>query len=77
MRALKVGNKADIVAFDLDQPHLMPVHDVPALLVYAAQASDVTMTMVDGRVLYERGEYLTIDAARVRHDVERAVARLI
>lgn len=74
--ALKVGNRADIVALDLDKPHLMPIHDIPALLVYALQGSDVAMTMVDGSILYEKGEYLTIDAARVRYDLDKSMARL-
>ena len=74
--ALKVGNRADIVALDLDKPHLMPIHDVPALLVYTAQGSDVAMTMVDGKILYEKGEYLTIDAERVRYDLDKSIAKL-
>ena len=75
--ALAVGNKADIVALSLDKPHLMPVHDVPALLVYAAQGSDVALTMVDGKVLYENGVYHTIDVDKVRYDLEKSITRLI
>ena len=74
--ALTVGNKADLIAINLDKPHLMPVHDVPALLVYATQASDVAMTMVDGKVLYENGIYHTIDVERVRYDLEKSMTRL-
>lgn len=73
---LKVGCKADIIAINLDKPHLMPVHDIAPLLVYSAQASDVVMTMVDGAILYENGEYLTIDKEKVVHDLKRSVARL-
>lgn len=75
--ALAVGNKADIVAIDLSAPHLMPRHDTPALLVYSAQGADVAMTMVDGKVLYEKGEFKTIDAERVKYDVQEAVKRLM
>ena len=53
--SLEVGKKADIVAVNLDAPHMKPNLDPLALLVYSAQASDVTMTMVDGRILYEGG----------------------
>jgi hypothetical protein len=31
------------------------------------------MTMVQGRVLYENGEYKTIDLEKVRHEVETYV----
>lgn len=75
--ALEVGRRADIVAIDLSAPHLMPRYDIPALLTYAAQGSDVAMTMVDGKILYEKGEFKTIDAEQVRHDVAAAAARLV
>ncbi len=73
---LAVGRKADLIALDMQKPHLMPLHDVKALLVYSAQASDVDLTMVDGKILYEHGEYLTIDKARVLDDLAASVARL-
>lgn len=73
---LAVGKKADIIALDLSKPHLYPNFDTPALLTCSAQASDVCMTMVDGKILYENGEFLTLDQEKVRAEMERAVARL-
>ena len=49
--SLEVGKRADVVLLDLDQPHLTPVHDVPALLVHAAGRGDVTDVLVDGRIV--------------------------
>ena len=46
------------------------------MTVYAAQASDVCMTMVDGRILYEDGKFLTLDSERVLANARAAVARL-
>ena len=73
---LAVGKKADIVAVDMDRPHLYPAFEPLPMLAYAAQASDVVMTMVDGRILYENGEYLTIDREKAMFDAKRAVKRL-
>ena len=73
---LAVGKKADIVAIDMDRPHLYPAFEPLPMLVYAAQASDVVMTMVDGRILYENGEYLTLDREKVMFDAKQAVKRL-
>ena len=73
---LKVGNKADLAIFDLDRPHLMPVHDAPALIVYAAQASDIVCTIVDGKMIYDHGEYLTIDAEKAKADYRQSCARI-
>lgn len=66
--SLEVGEKADIIALNLDKPHLTPDHDSLALVVYSAQASDVTLNMVDGKILYKDGEFLTLDREKVFHD---------
>lgn len=73
---LKVGNKADIIAVSLDAPHMVPAFDKKALLTYSAQSSDVVMTMVNGRILYENGDYKTLDKERIYHDVKKAVNKL-
>lgn len=73
---LKVGNKADIVAISFDAPHMVPALDKKALLTYSAQSSDVVMTMVDGKVLYENGEYKTLDKEKIYFDVKKAVEKL-
>ncbi len=36
--------KPDIVLFDMDKPHLLPVFDSLANALYAAQASDICLT---------------------------------
>ena len=74
--SLAVGKKADIVAVRMDAPHLIPSFDPIATLLYTAQGSDVCMTMVDGRVLYENGEYKTLDREKILFDVKKALERL-
>lgn len=74
--SLEVGKKADIIAFDMDRPHMMPNFEPTALLTYSAQGSDVRMTMVDGKVLYEDGEFLTLDAEKIRYEVKAALKRI-
>ena len=74
--ALAVGKKADIAAIGMDTPHMIPSFDPLVTLCYSAQGGDVRMTMVDGKVLYENGEYKTIDAERVLYDVRKALGRL-
>lgn len=74
--ALVVGKKADVVAIDLHRPHLFPNPDTLSTLCYTAQGSDVCMTMVNGKVLYENGEFKTIDAERVYALAAESVAYL-
>ena len=73
---LAVGKKADIIAINMDQPHLYPCLDAAGLITYAAQGSDVCMTMVDGKILYENGDYLTLDREKIMAEAKCAVARL-
>jgi len=73
---IAVGMAADIIAIDMDKPHLYPNFDTVALLTCSAQASDVCMTMTDGKILYENGVYLTLDEEKVRFEMKQAVDRL-
>lgn len=68
---LKVGNRADIAVFRMDSPHMQPVYDEAANVLYAAGAEDVCLTMVDGQVVYHDGVYSHIDIERVLHEVGR------
>lgn len=70
--ALKVGYKADIIAIDTDTPHMYPMPDVLAALTYGAQGSDVCMTMVDGRMLYENGSFLTMDKEKILYQAKES-----
>ncbi len=70
--SLEVGKKADIIALNLDAPHLVPDYDTLALITYSAQGSDVCMTMVDGKILYENGEFLTMDRERIFHNYKKS-----
>lgn len=64
--SISVGNKADLAVIDLDNPHLTPLHDLLNTLVYSTNGSDVVLTMSDGNILYENGEYKTIDIEKVK-----------
>ncbi len=74
---LAEGKRADIAALDMDKPHLLPDADTLALLVYSAQSSDVCMSMADGRILYENGEYKTIDAEKCKAEYLAAAKVLL
>ena len=73
---LEVGKKADICAVSVGSPHMFPDLDPAELIVYSAQGSDVCMTVADGRVLYEDGEYLTLEKDSILADAQAAVAKL-
>lgn len=73
---IKLGNKADFIVLDLDKPHLQTGFDKKSLITYSAQGSDVYMTAVNGKVLYENGEFLTIDKERIMFEINRNFKKL-
>ncbi len=73
---LAPGWAADVITLDLTQPNLMPLFNLPAQLVYAAQGGEVREVVVAGKVLLAEGELQTIDLATVRAEVVRLSEKL-
>lgn len=69
--SLEPGKRADLALVSLDFPHLRPIHDLAALLVFSAQGCEVTTTVCEGRVLYHRGKYLSLDAKKIYAKAEK------
>ena len=69
---LKEGMKADILAFRTDTPEMNPVHDMMNNMVYSASDGDIAMTMIDGEVLYEDGEFTNLDIERICFEAAKA-----
>ncbi|MYK65120.1 MAG: amidohydrolase, partial [Gemmatimonadetes bacterium] len=67
--SLEPGKRADIVLLDTRRPGLTPLYSVYSHLVYAARGSDVTTVIVNGRVVVQGREILTVDEEEV---MERA-----
>lgn len=73
---LAAGEPADLIIVDIHKPHMMPMYNALHNIVYSAQASDVWMTMVDGKVLYHDGAYQTLDIEQILYEASRVAARL-
>ncbi len=67
---IKPGMRADLIVIDLKEPHWQPATHLVNHLVYAAEGSDVCLTMSDGRIVYRDGEFPTIDLEKVVYEVE-------
>ena len=63
--SLEVGKKADLVVIDLKRLHTTPSFNPVSTLVYAATGGEVDMVVVDGQVVVEQGNLLTIDEDEV------------
>ncbi len=76
--SLEPGKRADIIATDLSGSRQMPLTDPVAAVVTGVSAADVVFTMVDGKVLYERGGHwhLGVDVSDAAYRGTKIRARL-
>lgn len=65
---IEIGRRADLAVIDMDRPHITPLWNAAAALCSSVRSSDVVMTVCDGQILYENGEYTFIDIERLKHD---------
>jgi cytosine/adenosine deaminase-related metal-dependent hydrolase len=63
--SLEAGKKADIILIDFDKPHLTPITYVPHQLTYYVNGNDVDTTIINGKILMEKGNVLSVDQDKV------------
>ena len=69
--SLEIGKRADIVAVDLSGSYQSPTDDPASAVVNTTSGSDVLMTMIDGKIRYEKGKW------HLGADVAKDIARVI
>lgn len=74
---LKVGKNADIVMIDMDKPCMQPENNIVRNIVYSGDNSCVKMTMINGKVLYEDGQFTTIDYELTRKKCTELLTELV
>lgn len=75
--AIAPGLWADLILLDPDAPNLIPCHDAANNIAYAAHGSNVVLNMCRGRVIYEQGEFLTIDREKTLREVREYAVPLL
>jgi 5-methylthioadenosine/S-adenosylhomocysteine deaminase len=69
---LTPGAPADLILVDLQQPHFQPFHS-PNLLVYSRVAADVRTVIVNGQLVVNNRNLLTIDLRETCRQVRKLV----
>lgn len=54
---LAEGKMADIIMIDLQQPNMQPINNIAKNIVYSGSKTNVKMTMINGKILYEDGKF--------------------
>lgn len=74
---LAPGMKADFIAIDIDQPHLLPHTDLLSHVVYSASAKDVEHVWVNGKQVVKHGACLTLDEEEIRRKAQETFENLL
>jgi len=62
---------------DLSKPHLKPLHNIYASIVYSARGSDVDTVIVDGKILMENRQVKTLHEQAVMEGSEKTALDLL
>ena len=54
---LEVGKKADLIEIDLSRPSMQPLNNIVNNIVFAGGKDIIKMTMIDGKILYDSGNF--------------------
>jgi cytosine/adenosine deaminase-related metal-dependent hydrolase len=65
-----------VVAVDISHIHQIPILYPYSTLVHTANPENVLFTMIGGEVLYERGEWPTLDTQRITARAEEMRVKL-
>ncbi|MBL4812756.1 MAG: amidohydrolase [Rhodobacteraceae bacterium] len=72
--SLAEGKRADLIRISLDAPHLLPIYDIYAALVFSAAASDVRDVLVNGVWLVKNRVSLTVEREKVMREAAQCAA---
>ncbi len=69
---IAAGKKADLTVINLSRPNMRPLNNISKNIVYAGSKENVRLTMVNGAVLYENGEFfIGEDAAKLYAEADK------
>jgi len=76
--SLEPGKRADLIMLGLcAAPHNVAVHNAVSHLVHCAKATDVELTMVDGRILMDKRRVVGVDEAGLLAEAQLNAERLV
>lgn len=68
---------ADLIMIDLKQPNMQPMNNIVKNIVYAGSKSNIYLTMINGKILYEDGKfYLDEDIETIYKNAQTITDRI-
>lgn len=73
---IDTGKKADLTVIDLYRPNMQPINNIIKNIVYSGSKENVKLTMINGKILYENGEFIGTDIEKIYYEVQKITDRL-
>lgn len=73
---INTGKKADLTVIDLHRPNMQPINNIIKNIVYSGSKENVKLTMINGKILYENGEFIGTDIEKIYYEVQKITDRL-
>ncbi|PWL87425.1 MAG: amidohydrolase [Escherichia coli] len=70
---IDVGKQADLIVIDMHRPNMQPINNISKNIVYSGSKENVKLTMVNGKILYQDGEFKTIDIEETYKQAQRII----
>ncbi|MBO5372393.1 MAG: amidohydrolase [Lachnospiraceae bacterium] len=75
--SLAEGKLADLIMVDLQQPNMQPENNFVKNIVYSGSKQNVLLTMIDGKILYEKQKFdIGIDPKEVYEKANAIIRRM-
>ena len=73
---IDVGKTADLIVIDLSRPNMQPINNITKNIVYSGSKENVKLTMINGRILYENGEFVDTDVEEIYYNAQKITDRI-
>lgn len=70
------GKTADLIVLDLNRPNMHPINNITKNIVYSGSKENVKLTMINGKILYENGEFVGIDTDEIYRNAQKITDRI-
>jgi cytosine/adenosine deaminase-related metal-dependent hydrolase len=75
--SIETGKKADLIMVNLRQPHLAPLINPIANLVYSATGSDVNTVIINGNIIMQDRRVLTLDEDAILKEAQERAEKIM
>jgi 5-methylthioadenosine/S-adenosylhomocysteine deaminase len=74
---LEIGKKADFIMINIDQPHIIPTHNLLNTLTETVETNDIVDVIVNGKILMENRVVKSIDEEKLMFEAKSQYKRIL